>query len=132
MLHCGALKKRWLGAWSDVVKWWQGSDVIWKVRNTRNFVLRPHHCGGGAVSPVSERRNTGCVCESLLRPTSGRRLAGIGELRESVEDSVALGHAGLPERGLYEQAPRATAPFLSADFPRFGWRRHWRTAAADS
>ena len=28
------------------------------------------------------------------------------------------------EGGLYEQAPRVAAPFLSVDFPRFGWRRH--------
>ena len=54
----------------------------------------------------------------LHRPTSGRRLAGIGELRESLEDHVALGHAERPESGLYEQTPPAAAPFLSVDFPR--------------
>ena len=44
----------------------------------------------------------------------------VGELRESLEDHVALGHAGCPEGGLYEQAPRAAAPFLSVDFARLG------------
>ena len=73
----------------------------------------------GAVAPsvsVSERRTAGYVGESRcsrgLLPTSGR-----------LEAYVALGHVGRPEGGLHEQAPRATAPFLSADFPRFGWRR---------
>ena len=61
------------------------------------------------------------VGELPARPTSGRRLAGIGELRKSLDDYVALGHAGCPEGGLYEQAPRAAAPLLSVDFPRFGW-----------
>ena len=36
----------------------------------------------------------------LPRPTSGCRLAGVGELRESLGDYVALGHAGCPESGL--------------------------------
>ena len=44
----------WLGAWSGVVKRWQGND-------TRNFVLGTHHPGGGTVCPVSERRTTSCV-----------------------------------------------------------------------
>ena len=56
----------------------------------------------------------------LPRPTNGRRLAGIGQLRESHEDRVAIGHAGCPEGGLYEQAPRAAVPILSVDFPRLG------------
>ena len=51
-----------VGARSGV---WQESDVKWEVvsRNSRNFVLGAHHCGGGAVCPVSERRTTVCVDE---------------------------------------------------------------------
>ena len=70
-------------------------------RNARNFVLGAHHCGGGAVSFVSERRSWRelVLRNCLLRPTSGRSLAGIGELRKSLEDYVALGRAGRPESG---------------------------------
>ena len=56
---------------------------------------------------------------------------GVGELRDSLEDHVPLGHAGRPESGLHEQSPRAAAPFLSVDFPRLGWRRHEGSAPAE-
>ena len=59
------------------------------------------------------------------KPTSGRRFAGIGELFESLEANDALGHAGCPAGGLFEQALRATTPFLSVDFPPLTWRRSW-------
>ena len=51
----------------------------------------------------------------LPRPTCGRRLAGVGELRKSLEDYVPLGHAGRHESGLLEQAPRAASHGLAGD-----------------
>ena len=42
----------------------------------------------------------------LPRPPCGQRLARVGQFRDSLEDYVALGHAGRPESGLHEQAPR--------------------------
>ena len=82
---------------------------------------------GSAALPAALARARGL----LPRPTSGRRLAGVAELRKSLEDDVPLGHAGRTESGLHEQAPRATAPFLSADFLRLGWRRHEGSAPAE-
>ena len=100
---------------------WRGEAVTGNVLGA--------HGGGGAVCPVSERRATCCVgeswCSGAVCSASGSRLAGIGELRWSLKDYVALGHAGRPESGLQEQAPLATAPFLSVYFPGFGWRRQW-------
>ena len=41
----------------------------------------------------------------------------IGELREGLEEDVALRHAGRPQGGLNEQAPCKAAPFLGVHFP---------------
>ena len=126
-------KFEWLGAWSGVVKLWQGSDVKWKV-------------------VCSSERSQLCARSSPLR---WRRLSRFGaphhrrRWRELVlgrppalANERAPSHRGpqLP-RGLCRarpcwtpregQPPRAAAPFLSVDFPRFGWRRHEGSAPAD-
>ena len=67
----------------------------------------------------------------LPSPTSGRCLAGIGELRKGLEEYVTLGHAGWPEGGLFEQVPRGGS-VPERRLPGFGWRRHRGPAPADS
>ena len=48
-----------------MMMWWRESQVEWVfVWFSRNFVHGAHHCGGGTVWPVSERRTTGFVGES--------------------------------------------------------------------
>ena len=42
-----------------------------------------------------------------------RRLAGIGELCDSIQDYGRARPCWCPEGGLYERAPRAAAPFLT-------------------
>ena len=107
------LTRSQLCAWCSPLRWWHRLSRF----GAPHYRLRWRELVFGSCLP---------------RPTNGRRLAGIGELRESLEDRVAIGHSGCPEGGLYEQTPRAAAPILSVDFPRFGWRRHGGSASVDS
>ena len=84
-----------------------------------------------SAAPRAALARAGARGGLLPQPPSGRRLARLGELRESLDDYVALGEAGRPKSSLHEQGPRVAAPLLSVDFPRFGWRRHEGSAPAE-
>ena len=105
-------------------------------RSTRNFVLGAHHCDGGPVCPVSERRTTGCVgeswCSGAASPSqrAGAVSPGSGSSARASRIMSRSAMMGTQRGGLYEQAPRAAAPILSFDFPRVGWRRHGGSAPA--
>ena len=92
------------------MKKWQGSDVKWEVvLFLRTLATLCSVLTTAAVVPSVPFRSAAqpavlarawCSGGFLPWPTSGRRLAGIGELLESFEDYVMLGHDGRPESGL--------------------------------
>ena len=91
-----------------------------------------------AAVPVGERRSAGCVSDSWYSGAAcpGQR-EGVVSLRsgnyaKGLGDDVAFDHAGRPESSLNEQVPCTPAPLLSDHFQGLHWRRHKRTAVADS
>ena len=122
-------KLEWLGAWSDVVKRWQGSDEKWKVVLLGTLATLCSELTTAVVArfgaPHYWLRWRELVLGGLLpRPTSGRRLARVREPREP-EVCVTPGHAGRPESGLHEQAPRGDS-VPECRFPTVWLASTWR------